>query len=163
MNLPLASLAIIVAAVVAPPPLDKIEEAAKRHDFEWFGLTIQDAKKKATENDLQFRVIKADGEFFPITKDYRPGRINVHVWSDRIVAIEIEGNSRSIVEGVIDLGHLSYLGLTEEDALARASLNGIPFRVVIRNGKSNPVTMDYIKNRANAVVADGKVVAITTG
>lgn len=163
MNLPLASLAIIVAAVTTPPPLDRIEEAAERHDFEWFGLNVADARKKAVESDLPFRVIKVDGNYLPITKDHRPGRINAHVITDKIVAIQIEGQSHSIVEGVIDLSHLSFLGLSEEEAIAHAKLHGLPFRIVIRNGRSYGVTMDYIKNRANAVIVDGKIIAITTG
>ncbi len=162
MNLFLAFSSILVAAVVAPS-LDRIEEAAKRHDFEWFGLTVEDARKKAADNDLPFRVVKADGKSRPNTKDYRPGRINSHVVGDTIVAVAIEGQGHSIVEGVIDLNHLSLLGLTVEDATAHANLNGLPFRVVTRDGKSNPVTMDYIKKRANAVVVDGRVVAITNG
>lgn len=163
MHLPLTSFAIVIAAVIAPSSLNLIDEAAKRHEFKWFGLTVEKAREKATENDLFFRVIKEDGRYLQATKDHRPGRINAHVWSDRIVAIEIEAKSGSIVEGVIDLNHLSFLGLREEEAIAQADLDGLPFRVVIRNGISHPVTLDYIEMRANAVVEKGVVVALTTG
>ncbi len=162
MSLPLGIFALFLATVapLAPGP---IEEAAKRHKFEWFGLTLAEAERKASREDLEFRVVKADGKYLPQTKDFRQGRINAHIMGNKVVAVEIEGLSHSIVEGVIELSHLSYLGLNEKDAINRAKLNGLPFRVVARDGKSNAVTMDYIKNRANAVVVKGKVVAITNG
>jgi len=162
MSLPLGILALLLATV-APPSPGPIEEAAKRHDFEWFGLTLAEAERKASREDLEFRVVKADGKYLSLTKDFRPERINAHIMGNKLVAVEIEGMSHTIAEGVIDLRHLFYLGLTEKEAINRAKLNGRPFRVVIRNGKPNPVTMDYIKNRANAVVVDDKVVAITNG
>ncbi len=162
MSLPLGIFTLMLATVVSPVS-GPIEEAAKRHNFKWFGLTVAEAELKAAKEDLEFRVVKADGKYLPKTKEFRRGRINAHIFGNKVVAVEIEGLSHSIVEGVIELSHLSYLGLNEKDAVERAELNRLPFRVVIRNGKSNPVTMDYIKNRANAVVINDKVVAITKG
>jgi len=162
MHLPLAFFTIL-AVVTANPTSDRIEMAAKRHPFEWFGLTLKAAERKAAEGETDFRIVKLEGKYLPVTKDYRPGRINAHVVGDKVVAVAIEGQSHSIVEGVINLQHLSYLGLPEEEAIKHAELNQLPFRIVTRDGKSKPVTQDYIKNRANAVVEKGVVVAVTTG
>lgn len=43
------------------------------------GLKLEEAEALAKEADLPFRVIKRDGEEFPITRDYRPERLNFTV------------------------------------------------------------------------------------
>ncbi len=50
-----------------------------------------------------------------------------------------------------------YVGLSEEDALAKAKSENKPARVVERNGEALPVTMDFVVGRLNLTVNNGKV------
>ncbi len=54
-----------------------------------------------------------------------------------------------------------YIGLTEEDALARAKDTNVPARVVERDGESLPVTMDYVVGRLNFAIKDGRVINVS--
>ncbi len=54
----------------------------------------------------------------------------------------------------------SYVGMTEEDALARAEHENTPARVVERDGQSLPVTMDFVQGRHNFTIKDGKVTSV---
>jgi hypothetical protein len=56
-----------------------------------------------------------------------------------------------------------YIGLSVEDATAKAESDGRPARVVEVDGEPQAVTMDFIEERLNFVVVDGKVTAVTTG
>ncbi|MGH8978786.1 MAG: hypothetical protein ACRDV7_11975 [Acidimicrobiia bacterium] len=56
-----------------------------------------------------------------------------------------------------------YIGLSVEDATAKAEIDGRPARVVEVDGEPQAVTMDFIEERLNFVVVDGKVTAVTTG
>ena len=57
----------------------------------------------------------------------------------------------------------AYVGLTEEQALAKAEEAGVPARVVARNGESLPRTMDYRPERLGFTVVDGRVTAVGRG
>ncbi|MCV7382233.1 hypothetical protein H7K14_00115 [Mycolicibacter longobardus] len=50
-----------------------------------------------------------------------------------------------------------YLGLAEQEALDKARRENKPARVVERDGKHLPVTMDLIPGRLNFSVKDGAV------
>ncbi|ORW10539.1 hypothetical protein [Mycolicibacter longobardus] len=50
-----------------------------------------------------------------------------------------------------------YLGLAEQEALDKAKRENKPVRVVERDGKHLPVTMDLIPGRLNFSVKDGAV------
>jgi hypothetical protein len=54
-----------------------------------------------------------------------------------------------------------YVGLTEAAAAVLAEANGVPFRVVERDGMMLPTTRDYRPGRINATVAEGVVVSYT--
>jgi len=43
------------------------------------GLKLEEAEARAKEADLPFRVVRKDGEDFPVTRDYRPERLNFTV------------------------------------------------------------------------------------
>lgn len=43
------------------------------------GMTLRDAEAKAEKADLPHRVVRKDGEDFPVTRDYRPERLNFTV------------------------------------------------------------------------------------
>jgi len=54
-------------------------------------------------------------------------------------------------------GREEYVGLSEESALEKATKAGKASRVVERDGKSLPVTMDYAPGRLNLFVKDDRV------
>lgn len=54
----------------------------------------------------------------------------------------------------------SYVGMTEEDALAKAAHDKTSARVVQRDGKSLPMTMDFVQGRHNFTITDGKVTSV---
>lgn len=56
-----------------------------------------------------------------------------------------------------------YIGLTESEALARAKKAGVPARVVSKDGVPFAVTADYIANRLNFTVVNGRVTAMKKG
>jgi hypothetical protein len=56
-----------------------------------------------------------------------------------------------------------YLGLETEAAGALAEQNDRPWRVVREDVVDLAVSMDYVENRLNFAVEDGKVVEVTTG
>lgn len=51
----------------------------------------------------------------------------------------------------------TYIGMSENEALARAEKERIPARVVERDGESLPVTYDFVSGRHNLHVKDGVV------
>ena len=56
-----------------------------------------------------------------------------------------------------------YIGLETQAAGDLAEDNDLPWRVVREDGEDLPVTMDFVENRLNFSVEDGKVVEVTTG
>jgi hypothetical protein len=56
-----------------------------------------------------------------------------------------------------------YVGLTVEDATAKAAAEGRPARVIEEDGEGRPVTMDFNPDRLNFVVVDGAVTKVSTG
>jgi hypothetical protein len=57
----------------------------------------------------------------------------------------------------------SYLGMTTEEAGARADKAGIRWRVVEEDGQGRPVTKDHRPDRLNFAVAAGKIIRVTKG
>ena len=57
----------------------------------------------------------------------------------------------------------SFVGLTEEEANAKAIKADLPHRVINRDGQSLPVTRDYRPERLNFTIENGKVTAVTNG
>lgn len=62
-----------------------------------------------------------------------------------------------------DAAFAEYIGLETEAAGDLAEENDLPWRVVREDGEDLPVTMDFVENRLNFAVEDGKVVDVTTG
>lgn len=53
---------------------------------------------------------------------------------------------------------VDYVGMTVEQATQKATVDGVPFRVVMENGTALPATMDYRPGRINATVENSIVV-----
>lgn len=69
----------------------------------------------------------------------------------------LNGKTFTNEEQSIDSQPDDYVGLTEQDALAKADTENKSARVVERDGESLPVTMDYMPGRLNLSVKDDKV------
>jgi hypothetical protein len=52
------------------------------------------------------------------------------------------------------------VGMDEDAAGAHATAHGASLRVIERDGRSLPMTMDYRESRLNVTVADGRVAAV---
>lgn len=66
--------------VVSPvSEFESISRIAAEFAANLVGLNEEEATRQITENGLTFRIISRDGESFPATKDYSPGRINLEI------------------------------------------------------------------------------------
>ena len=52
------------------------------------------------------------------------------------------------------------VGMDEDGAAEHAAAHGATVRVIERDGRSLPMTMDFREDRVNVAVADGRVVAV---
>lgn len=59
-------------------------------ESEYVGLSLADAKAKAKENGVEFRIAEQDGEAKALTMDLRPGRVNAVVNSGVVTSVVIE-------------------------------------------------------------------------
>ena len=69
----------------------------------------------------------------------------------------LSGKSFTNDEQSNDTSSSGYVGLTEDAALSKASLENKPARVVERDGEALPATADYSSGRLNLYVRDGNV------
>lgn len=65
------------------------------------GLAADQASAVASEAGVGFRIVEADGEFFPVTMDYRPGRINATTNDGVVTKYTIEGSQEVIEAHVV--------------------------------------------------------------
>ena len=56
-----------------------------------------------------------------------------------------------------------YVGLKQDDAIARANADGRPWRIARVDGESFPLTQDFVENRVNFEIEHGHVVRATFG
>ena len=58
---------------------------------------------------------------------------------------------------------VALVGLTEDEATKVAESNGWIVRISSRDGEEFQLTMDYLANRVNLAIADGKVTGVSVG
>jgi hypothetical protein len=54
------------------------------------GMSQADAEAYAAENNVSFRIGRIDGEYLPVTMDYRPGRITAEIEDGIVVEYSVE-------------------------------------------------------------------------
>ena len=59
---------------------------------EYVGLTEGEALSKAAAENKAARVVRRDNEDLPITMDFSPGRLNLHVQDGEVYMVQVEGN-----------------------------------------------------------------------
>lgn len=63
----------------APGSAEKQPSAAMPNPDSFVGLTLAEAEAKAEKADLPHRIVRKDGQDLPVTRDYRPERLNFEV------------------------------------------------------------------------------------
>ncbi len=69
-----------------PTEVDTIEVVAEDQDF--IGLSMEDAKALAKERGQAHRVISIEGNFRPVTADYRPDRLNFEIENGKVTVVK---------------------------------------------------------------------------
>ncbi|MBY0538067.1 hypothetical protein K2P47_01560 [Patescibacteria group bacterium] len=130
---------------------------------DYVGMTVVEAQAKADADGVPFRVVIEDGQPQPITKDIREGRINATVANGVVTEYSVESMTPPVEETNVPASTTvsTIIGMTTAEAEAYATTQNVPFRVVMRDGESLPVTMDLRPGRINAVVEAGLVVSYT--
>ena len=62
-----------------------------------------------------------------------------------------------------DTSAKSYVGLTKKEAIAKAEASDTPWRITREDDESFMVTQDFVENRVNFEIDDGKVTKATNG
>lgn len=143
-------------ATYCPENLDPTSE-------DYIGMTVAQAQTKAEAEGVSFRVVIEDGQPKPITKDIREGRINATVANGVVTEYSVESVKSPVEEAnnSASSSTATIIGMTIAEAEAYAKESNVPFRVVMKDGESLPVTMDLRSGRINAVVDAGLVVSYT--
>lgn len=58
----------------------------------YVGLAEQAALDKAKSDNKTARTVERDGESLPVTMDYAPGRLNLHVKDGKVYKVQVEGS-----------------------------------------------------------------------
>lgn len=72
--------------------------------------------------------------------------------------IEEDANNESA--GSLSSAEEAYMGLTEEEAVAKAESLNVPVRILERDGQFFPMTMDLVHGRVNLTINNNKVTAV---
>jgi len=128
-----------------------------RDSDSFIGLTVEAAAERAEAQERVWRVVREDGVDLIITMDFLADRLNFSV-EDGVVVDAVTDEEMASDED----GSASYVGLTIEDASARADGEGRPWRIVHQDGEDLAVTDDYSPDRLNFSVEDGIVIAAVT-
>lgn len=74
-----ATIAVLLglAALYFSPVGEKLRLAQRAQSY--IGLSAPEAQEKAAEEDLEYRVIKENGEDLNVFSDFKPNRINVEL------------------------------------------------------------------------------------
>lgn len=75
----------------------------------------------------------------------------------RLGGVSYTNEAQQPPERPLPAGDDDYVGLSEDDALAKAEKLNTPARVVERDGEGLPATMDFVYGRHNLYVRDGLV------
>lgn len=135
---------------------------------DYIGMTTAQAQSKAEAEGVMFRVVMQDGESLPATMDLRPGRINATVVNGVVTEYSVESDNSSGQDTTGSIPNTdatnsvdAFVGMTVMEATTYAATLNVPFRVVMEDGESRPVTADLRPGRINATVEAGVVVSYT--
>ena len=71
-----------------PPAAEKPPDPADPADANsYIGMTLADGSARAEKAGIRWRVVEEDGQARPVTKDYRPDRLNFVVEKGKIIRV----------------------------------------------------------------------------
>ena len=76
--------------IATKPEEKKIMDEDSDTENMLIGMTTNEARMYAESKGVSFRVGSVDGEFLPVTADFRPGRITADIKGDVIVGYSVE-------------------------------------------------------------------------
>jgi len=131
--------------------------------MEWFGHSEDEATAKATDEGREWRIARTDGETFPLTDDFVPGRVTFDIDDGTITFARMELDQGIAVEGAQDPADVGFIGVSVDEAMTVADEEGRAARVIMVDGEARPATADFIEDRLNLYVVDGVVTGVTLG
>lgn len=159
-------LAAACGAAVANPGGEPTTTIVDRSSESFVGLSVEAAGLRAEDQGRPWRVIREDGVDHAVTEDYSEHRLNFTVEDGIVVAAqtdaEMVGGSSGIEPGEQNRESLSFIGLTVDEARARAEGQERAWRVIREDGVDLVITMEYSEDRLNFTVEDGVVVDAKT-
>lgn len=88
-NCPNLDLTQVKAAENSPEYFDEVAQLVNSINQELVGKSEQNVEYCANYEGLVYRVAAKDGEFFALTMDYSPTRINVEIEKNIVVKINV--------------------------------------------------------------------------
>lgn len=79
---------VAIGQNIPEPNESEVETSTDLDDF--VGMEEAEAIQYAAENDVMFRIGQRDGEFLPVTMDYRPGRVTASVDDGVVTGFTVE-------------------------------------------------------------------------
>jgi hypothetical protein len=160
----LSQLVLSQLAAAKLTAADAWDTAKARHSWTWFALTEAQAEAEARRQGCTLVVEQRDGQP-PKSAPAQPAgpTVKVYLRDERVLWAMMTDGKTMRAEGVSDVALLTWLGLTEADALTQVRAAGRAVRVIARDDEHFPVTLDYNADRLNLQVRKGVVVAITSG
>lgn len=76
------------AGTTTPETNEKQTDVGVPTPSSFIGMTLEEAEAKAEKADLPHRVISQDGKDVPVTRDYRPERLNFTIENGIVTAVK---------------------------------------------------------------------------
>lgn len=68
-----------------PPPAKVSPDPADAASY--VGMTVEEASSRADKAGIRWRIVEEDGQSRPVTKDFRPDRLNFAVAAGKIIRV----------------------------------------------------------------------------
>ena len=70
------------------------QQSLDDRSVEYIGLTEQEVLDRASRANKAARVVSRDDEALPVTMDFMPGRLNLHIKNGKVYKVQVEGEER---------------------------------------------------------------------
>ena len=138
------------------------DSSLESENYSYIGMTTSEANMEAKSDGAMFRVVEEDGRPQPTTRDFQEGRINAVVEGGIVTEFYIETNDPVIKKSIENEPiNNEIIGMTTIEAETYSKNNDVDFRIVMIDGESLPITLDFRPGRINAEVENDIVVGYT--
>lgn len=86
-----AALSVLLGLLIVAVFASVIWWVNQNNDQLYVGLTKNEAYARAESEGKEVRVVNIDGEYIPVSMDYRPGRLNLHIVDGVVDSVDVEG------------------------------------------------------------------------